>query len=86
MINVYHNLGHGVTFIGTWARGAFTLCAFLYVDDSDLFHMALGTPLDKEFLQIVQRVTNDWAGLVQATGGLIKPKKSFWYFLGWIWT
>ncbi len=41
MINVYHNLGHGVTFVGAWAWDAFTLSAVLYVDDSDLFHIAL---------------------------------------------
>jgi hypothetical protein len=29
MINVYCNLGHGVTFIGAWARDAFTLSAVL---------------------------------------------------------
>ncbi len=28
MICVYRNLGHGVTFIGAWARAAFTLSAF----------------------------------------------------------
>jgi hypothetical protein len=47
MINVYCNLGHGVTFIGAWAQDAFTLAAVLFVDDSDLFHMAIGMPFDK---------------------------------------
>ncbi len=32
---------------------AFTLAAVLYVDDSDLFHMAIGMPLDEEFQQLV---------------------------------
>jgi hypothetical protein len=41
MINVYRNLGHGVTFIGAWAHDTFTLSAVLYVDDSNLFHMAI---------------------------------------------
>jgi hypothetical protein len=50
MINIYCNLGHGVTFIGAWAQDAFTLTAALYVDDSDLFHMASGLPWDEEFL------------------------------------
>ncbi len=85
MLNVYHNFGHGVTFIGAWERDAFTLSAVLYMDDSNLFHMAIGTPLDKVFVQIVQSATNDWAGLVHATGGLLKPQKCFWYMLGWIW-
>ncbi len=51
MINIYCNLGHRVTFIGAWAQYAFTLAAVLYVDDSDLFHMAIRMPSDKEFLQ-----------------------------------
>ncbi len=71
-----------VFFIGAWAREAFTLSAVLYMDDSDLFHMALGTPSNEEFLRIVQSAINDWAGLVHATGGLLKPQKCFWYMLG----
>ncbi len=77
MINIYRNLGQGVTFIRAWAWDAFTLSAVLYVDDSDLFHMAIGMPLDEEFLQIVQSATHDWAGLVHATGGSLKPQKCF---------
>ena len=66
MINVYRNLGHGVTFVGAWTRDAFTLAAVLYVDDSDLFHMVEGTQTDNKFLEIVQSATDDWAGLVHA--------------------
>ncbi len=70
MINVYCNLGHGVTFIGAWACDTFILSAALYVDNSNLFHMAIGMPLDEEFLQVVQSATKDWAGLVHAKGGV----------------
>ena len=85
MINIQRNLSHRVTFIGTWAQDAFTLDAVLYIDDSDLFRMAIRTPSDKEFLHLVQNATNDWAGLVHATTGLLKPQKCFWYMLGWVW-
>jgi hypothetical protein len=85
MINVYRNLGHGVTFIRAWAQDAFTLAAVLFVDDSDLFHMAIRMPSNEEFLQLVQNATNNWVGLVHATGGLLKPQKCFWYMLGWVW-
>jgi hypothetical protein len=47
--------------------------------------MAIRTPSDKEFLQLVQNAANNWAGLVHATGGLLKPQKCFWYMLGWVW-
>ena len=72
-------------FIPAWAQHAFTLSAVLYMDDSDLLHMAIGTPLDEEFLHLVQSATNNWAGLVHAMGELLKPQKFFWYMLGWIW-
>jgi hypothetical protein len=85
MINIYRNLGHGVAFIGAWAQDAFPLAVVLYIDDSDLIHMAIGTPLEEEFLQLVQNATNDWAELVHLTGGLLKPQKCFWYMLGWVW-
>jgi hypothetical protein len=85
MINVYRNLGHGVTFVGAWTKDAFILAAVLNVDDSDLFHMTQGTPTDDEYLALVQRATDDWAGLVHATGGSLKPQKCFWYMLGWLW-
>jgi hypothetical protein len=85
MINVSCNLGHRVTFVGAWAQDTFILSVVVNVDNSDLFHMAVGTPLDEEFLQLVQSATNDWAGLIHATGGSLKPKKCFWYMLIWMW-
>jgi hypothetical protein len=62
MIIVYHNLGHGIAFIGAWACDAFALSAVFYVNDSNLFHMAIRMPLDEEFLQLVQSAINDWEG------------------------
>jgi hypothetical protein len=47
--------------------------------------MAIGTSSDEEFLQLVQNATNNWAGLVHVTGGLLKPQKCFWYMLSWVW-
>jgi hypothetical protein len=46
--------------------------------------MAIRMPSDEEFLQLVQIATNNWAGLVHATGGSLKPQKCFWYMLGWV--
>ncbi len=59
MFNVYRNLEYGLTFVGTWTREVFALAAVLYVDDSDLFHLAQSTPLnDDEFLAMVQSATD----------------------------
>jgi hypothetical protein len=72
-------------FIKAWALDASTLSVVFSVKDSDLLHIAIKMPPDKEFLQLVQSATNIWAGLVHMTGGLLKPQKCFWDLLGWIW-
>ena len=82
MINAYKRLGHGVNFVGAWSGDAFYLAAVLFVDDSDLFHMALSRmESDKDFMAKVQEATFDWGGLVQATVGSLKPIKCYWYML-----
>jgi hypothetical protein len=85
MINVYRRLGHGIEFVGDWSRDAFMLAAVLYVDDSDLLHMAKGYPTNAKFLALVQSATDDWAGLVHASGSSLKHQRCFWYMLGWQW-
>jgi hypothetical protein len=85
MINVYRRLGHGTKFVGAWLRDAFMLAAVLYVDYSDQLHMAKGYPTNAKFLALVQSATDDWAGLVHASGSSLKPQKCFWYMLGWRW-
>ena len=78
MIDAYKRLGHGTEFVSAWTGDAFYLAAVLYVDDSDLLHMSLvESPEDSEFLEQVQRATFDWGGMVQATGGSLKPSKCF---------
>ena len=86
MIDVYKRLGHGTNFVSAWTGDVFYLAAVLYVDDSDLLHLSMvGEPEDEEFLSQVQEATFDWGGLVQATGGSLKPAKCFWYMLAWRW-
>ena len=86
MIEVYKRLGHGTNFVSAWSGDAFYIAAVLYVDDSDLLHLSLvSEPSDEDFLARVQKATFDWGGLVQATGGALKPSKCFWYMLAWRW-
>jgi hypothetical protein len=68
MINVYCRLEHGTEFVGAWLRGAFILAAVLYLDDSDLLHMARGYQTNDEFLASVQSATNDWLGWFMQLG------------------
>ncbi len=86
LINVYRKEGHCAGFLPRLAKDAFILAAVIYVDDSDLLHLAQGTPTDSKFLAMFQAATVDWVGLVHASRGSLKPAKCFWYMLGWKWT
>jgi hypothetical protein len=85
LIEAYRHQSHGARFTPGLARDAFILAAVIYVDDSNLLHLAQGTPTDAKFLASVQAATVDWTGLVHASGGSLKPAKCFWYMLGWKW-
>jgi hypothetical protein len=40
---------------------------------------------DEEFLLKIQFAIDDWAGIVNATGGSLKPKKCVWYMNSPVW-
>ena len=85
MINGYKALGHGANLISAWTGIRLKLASLLYVDDSDLLHMQTEITTDELFLEEVQLATDDWNGIVTATGGSLKPPKCFWYMLSYIW-
>ena len=85
MINGYKSLGHGVDLYSAWTGVLFTLEAMIFVDDSDLLHMVSETMSDEDFISKLQSATDDWAGIVNATGGSLKPPKCFWYMLSHVW-
>jgi hypothetical protein len=47
--------------------------------------MVSETISDEDFITKVQSATDDWAGIVNATGGSLKPPKCFWYMLSHVW-
>ena len=63
MISVYKRLGHETSFVGAWTGDAFFLATILFVDDSDLLNMDIGTSTDEMFLKTVQEAILDWGGL-----------------------
>ena len=86
MSNTYRRLGHGSAFVGSWSGVMFFLAAIIFVDDTDLLHIAKRRGMsDIDFSHQVQQATFDWGFIVQATGGYLKPAKCFWYMLSWHW-
>jgi hypothetical protein len=59
---------------------------YAFVDNTNVVHTTqdihtTGITVMKE----MQTVIDHWEGGLQATGGAIVPKKSYWYLIDWIW-
>jgi len=62
----------------------FALTAVMYVDDTDLLHLAPSQDSsDEELIYMVQESANVWRELAQATGGVPRQPKCSSYFLSY---
>ena len=79
-------MGHVSQLVSAYLGTLLALAAILYVDDSDLLHLAKSPEIsDSDFFDDAQHATLDWGGLVQAKNGSLKPSKCFWYMMAWKW-
>ena len=71
IVNAYKRLGHGATLTSAYMARVFWLAAVMYVDNTDLLHVASSaTASDGKFIKHVQEGTIDWGMLAQATSGI----------------
>ena len=76
MINSYKSFGHGVQYVSPVTGLIIFFAAILYVDDTDLLLRADSpTTPDADFFAKIQHAVTDWARVVIATGGSLKPPK-----------
>jgi hypothetical protein len=84
IVSAYKAGGHGAHFVSAWSGIILILAALLYVDDTDLLHVAsAGDTNEAKFVRKVQLATYHWAKLLQATGGNLKPQKCYCYLLSY---
>ena len=82
IVGAYKRKGYGAHSVGGWSEHQLPLSALLYVDDTDLLHKPSNTQSSPDTLvPWVQRATNHWGHLLQATGRNLKPAKCYWYLL-----
>lgn len=81
VVNAYKRMGeNGAKLTSCYTSRMFLLAAVMYVDDTDLCHMAATpTTSDAAFITTIQNSTDDWGQLSQATGGALKPSKCLVY-------
>ena len=82
IINAYKRMGNGAKLTSCYAARIFLLAAAMYVDDTDLLHWGSSPTVDDdELIAQVQKSTDDFSALAEASSGCLKPEKCFVYFM-----
>ena len=67
-------------------KRALVVVGFAYVDDNDLVHANNSPGVSAaDLIDKAQIMVSRWHGLIQATGGNLAPKKSYWYLVALHW-
>jgi len=82
IMNVYQRMDNGANMTSTYTCRMFLLSAVMYVDNTDLLHLAPSQEMsDEELITQVEESTKMWGELAQVTGGALKQSNWFIYFI-----
>ena len=86
LISMVASAGFGFHAISAISLATVTATCFSFVDDTDVCHAAPhpDTP-GAQILPEIQAAIDMWVGGVSATGGAVRPDKSFWCLIDHIW-
>ena len=75
--------GFSSHFCSAISKQLLMIVGYSFVDDCDLFQSG-EDPLT--VLQSMQELINSWGELVEVTGGALRPDKSWWYLVEYVWS
>ena len=82
IFDILHRRGFGVHFCSAISKELFIIVGFSYVDDCDLFQSGEDP---EEVLASMQALIDSWGSLMEVTGGALRPDKSWWYLVEYVW-
>jgi hypothetical protein len=86
LISMMVSAGFGLSAVLPLSTTLFTASCFSFVDDTDLVHAAASVDSPaSSLLPHIQTAVDLWADGVAATGGAIRPDKSFWCLIEHKW-
>jgi hypothetical protein len=86
LITIMDAQGHTSIFTAAISTAILRMCCFMFVDDCDLINTATDVHTSAvSMLTRFQLALDCWEGCLRATGGGLKPSKSFWYLIDWKW-
>ena len=77
--------GHTSQFVTTYSGVTLTLMGFLFVDDTDLIVLGEEDESADTVLTRLQNAITFWNGVLNTSGGALRPEKCYWYFFSFKW-
>jgi len=82
MIDCMKAEGYGYADMSAISKHAMNLVCFVFADDTDLVHSTFDPSLTSaKLFDKAQTALLTWESLLSATGGALKPSKSYWCHL-----
>jgi hypothetical protein len=81
MVNVYKQLGLGTDIHDPITDDIIHSMGTMFVDNLDLYTWKDNIKDSVKLMMQAQKEVSQWSLLLNATGGVLKPKKCFWYLL-----
>ena len=83
---VMQEMNFGALFLTAISAATVTMVGFAFVDDTDLIITASNELIDGETIAgRMQEAATTWEGCLKATGGALRPDKSHWYLIDFVW-
>ena len=86
LISIMYKNGHGAKFTSAITNTFLHMACFAFVDDTNTLQTGpnIDTPAE-ELIPMFQQAMDRWSGLLKSTGGALRPKKCYWYFIDFKW-
>jgi hypothetical protein len=87
LINMVKRAGFGVRVFSALTKTVLYFLGFAFVDDTDIVHAGscVLTAGEEIYAGMIHCIAH-WQGGVKATGGALRPDKSYWYLIDFRWT
>jgi hypothetical protein len=85
-VDYMHSMGFVAQLVSAFSTTIFCIIGILYVDDTDLFAIAVYSSESTEWVAChMQAITSHWQGCLLVTGGDLNPDKCSWTPIGFYW-
>ena len=85
LLSIIATVPFNATIVSAISLATITMSAIMYVDDTDLLIIGNSADTTPSLTNKAQTMVTKWCSALWITGGCLRPKKCWWYLVGFVW-